>query len=366
MAKTGRKFIRINGTLYGSPTGLKGPALKEWVRRMQDRKKFIEHGFLSGKVPTFMEYTLVWIKKRMQQKGKSTWYSDEQRLRTYLLPHLSELPMDKITRSKMKAVLEKVTEPDPETGVRNSISTRRLVQALASKIFTDAMNEDPPLVQGNPISRLKFDDKRQGKRKPKTLEDKDEILSYLRAATQVGPTHLVIAALGVMAGLRKSEKIPLRWRNIKWKRSVIEVDSHCEQASLSILPGTKAGSQESREVRVPQELIQLLLWFKDQSPLKGEDDFILSDEKGDWIRPRVFHDLVIEIADKFGRHLTDHELRHSFGRHFAAKTGNLKVLQQLLGHKSLSTTMIYAELSGRQMEEYGETASYGITRELLD
>lgn len=353
-----RRSIRIGGELETSPSFPNQVLADEWYQRRLGEKNLIKFGFLSGSVPTFMEYSAEWFKKRMKSNPMNTWYNEETKLRTYLLPNLSELPLDKITMQMMREVLNKVTESG------KSISTRTAVKALASKIFTDAMNENPPLCSINPCSRLKFSDARKGKKKIKTLEDQDEIISYVRCAAEISAKHCLLAMLGVMAGLRKSEKIALRWRSIKTRRQMIEVSEHLEQASRTILPGTKAGSDESREVFVPLELIQYLNWYRSQSAFGKENDFILCDKDGGWIKPEAFHTMIAEIEKRFGRKMSDHKLRHAFGRHFAAMTGNLQALQQQLGHKQIQTTQIYSELSGRQLETFKETSAMGMGAEI--
>jgi len=52
-----------------------------------------------------------------------------------------------------------------------------------------------------------------------------------------------------------------------------------------------------------------------------------------------------------GKKLGPHTLRHTFGRIFQRDCGDLKALQQLLGHRQISTTLIYSELSDTEVEK---------------
>lgn len=353
-----RKSIRIGGRVENSPRFYGKDAKKqalEWYSKKLQEKDFLEKGILSSNVPTFMAYSAKWMRERMARHPKSTWAADELHLRKYLLPYLAEFPMDRINRNQMRDVLKKSQQG--ETPI--SVATRTRIKATASKIFSDALNENPPLCAFNPCSKLTFSDPRQGRKLPATLQDDAEVLAFLKTAGEFGPQTALICAIAVMAGLRKSEIIPLKYRNVKFDRGMILVDCHVEQASLSIKPGTKSGSEESREVFVSGDLLRLIDAYRREQEFKTDSDFIFADQNGDWIRPRKFHDIVDQVVRAFGRPITLHKLRHTYGRIFTMRTGNLRALQELLGHKQASTTELYSRLAGAQLQPFGEVMTFG-------
>lgn len=350
MAKVYRRNIKIEGRIVSSPrfTGKDGKKqADDWYAEKRKEKELISRGMRASHAPTFLDYTRLWLKRRMETYPMSTWASDEQRLREYLLPELSQIRMDRITRTLMRDVLMRVQKSH-----ELSITTRTRIKALASKIFTDAMNEKVPLVTLNPCSSLKFPDPRVGKRKPLHLQSASEVREFLLCAQSVGKQEALICAIAVMSGLRKSEIIPLRFKNILSDRIV--VDHHCEQASLTIKPGTKAGTNETREVFVPHRLVQMIEAYRLEAKFQGAEDFVFADEKGEWIRPRRFHSMIDDVVKLYGKPITLHKLRHSYGRMFIERTGNARALQDLLGHKSPTTTAIYSELAGDRLQPFSE------------
>lgn len=362
--KTYRRFIRIGGELKASPKFSRKKDADDWYHAMRRNKQLLRDGLPIANDDDgvlFIDYAREWIKKRMAAYPASTWKSDEQRLRDYVLPILSELPLANITGAQIRNLLIEISKEGflkPKFVI--STSTRDRVKALLSAIFSDALNEDPPLVKYNPVLGIKIKEKRVGKKSPRVIEDSDGCIKFLKKAKELSPIHYAVSSTFLMAGIRKQELIALRWKSLKDKRHELHITEKYEQASNVIKRGTKRGEEVARVIPVPALLVSILGEYRSQAAYKKSEDFVFSKERGIHYGPREIWALIKEVgvAAKIDTH--PHALRHTFGREFAANTGNLKALQSILGHASSATTDIYSDLAGSRLKGFGEAVTFNL------
>ena len=87
-------------------------------------------------------------------------------------------------------------------------------------------------------------------------------------------------------------------------------------------------------------------------PYKTEPALFIG-KAGKRLQPAVFQRNIQKLRKtlQLPEHLTPHALRHSFATHMLSNGADLKVIQECLGHASLSTTQIYTHLNPLQMAE---------------
>ena len=83
----------------------------------------------------------------------------------------------------------------------------------------------------------------------------------------------------------------------------------------------------------------------------SHDDKIFRGARGGEMRPRQAQKLIADLRRAIGLDdsVTPHALRHSFASHLLAAGGDLRTIQELLGHASLSSTQIYTKVDEKAL-----------------
>ena len=139
----------------------------------------------------------------------------------------------------------------------------------------------------------------------------------------------VILTLLYSTGLRISELVKLLKRDIDFDERTIRV---------------RGKGDKDRIVLFDENTKQLLLDYLDAD--KNNTEYIFVNKNGNSLTPRYVQMMIKKYADEAGikKKVTPHVLRHSFATHLLKNGVDIRVIQQLLGHSSLSTTQIYTSV----------------------
>lgn len=143
--------------------------------------------------------------------------------------------------------------------------------------------------------------------------------------------HKVILALLYSAGLRVSELINLKWKDIDRSRMVINI--------------IQAKGKKDRQVMLPSTIIPLLENYYHQYK---SVEYVLNGQ-GDLAQysSRSVGEVIKQLAEKAGikKRVYTHLIRHCTGTHLVENGTDIVLIQKLFGHSSVKTTNIYTHIS---------------------
>jgi len=142
-------------------------------------------------------------------------------------------------------------------------------------------------------------------------------------------------------GLRISEASNLDWSDVLWNNKQLRV-RHGKGGKERIIPLLSS---------VISTLKQLKGDAKDSMP-------VFCNKFGERLGTRSMFKIVTDRAKRLGlpKTVTPHTLRHSFATHLLSNGANLRTIQTLLGHASITTTEIYTQLDQKKIKEEHENS----------
>jgi integrase/recombinase XerD len=239
---------------------------------------------------------------------------------------------------------ERTLENRPENPSRRLSSESVYVQIAALRAFF-RYAENERAIGSNPAENLALP--RRWKRLPKALssQDIDTLLQPEKAETPQSLCDQAILELAYASGLRLSELRTLRLEQLRLEAGFINV----------IGKGNK-----ERVVPVGRKAIDALQRFLDA----GRPKLVTNRSPGTVFltrrgTPFAAVTLWLRIKQRvrragISRNVTPHMLRHSFATHLLEHGADLRVIQELLGHSSISTTEVYTHVTGNRLRQVHE------------
>jgi integrase/recombinase XerC len=184
------------------------------------------------------------------------------------------------------------------------------------------------------------------KKLPNTLDvDQSTQLVEIKGDDILSLRDKAIFELMYSCGLRLSELVSLNLSNIDLGDAVITV--------------TGKGNK-TRMLPVGQHALQALqIWLKQRVILADNDETALFvSKRGSRISQRSIQQRLRHWSKKqgLGTHVHPHMLRHSFATHMLESSGDLRAVQELLGHADISTTQVYTHLDFQHLAKVYDQA----------
>ena len=184
-----------------------------------------------------------------------------------------------------------------------------------------------------------------GTKLPETLSisEIDTLISAIDLSHPQGERNRAILEVLYSCGLRVSELTNLKLSNIRFKEGYVKVVGKGNKERF-----TPIGSSAIKYLNVYLNEIR-----NHQNIKKGSEDIVFLNRRGNKLTRVMIFTIIKELAEKIGlkKKISPHTFRHSFATHLIEGGADLRAIQEMLGHESITTTEIYTHLDREFLRE---------------
>ena len=222
----------------------------------------------------------------------------------------------------------------------NARSQSRVISSMRSffkfLILEKIIKENPTELLENP---------KTGKKLPEflTIEEIELLVNQIDRSKKEGERNLAIIEVLYGCGLRVTELIELKISEIYWEEGFVRIIGKGNKERL--VPLGKIASKHLKiylnEIRVHQKVKDLFV------------DHVFINKNGSKISRVMIFKIVKKLTEKAGiqKNISPHSLRHSFATHLVQGGADLRSVQEMLGHQSITTTEIYTHLDKNYLKQ---------------
>lgn len=309
---------------------------------------------------TISQFMDIWIEKYKIGVKEGTRIVHRNNIRMYIKPYIGNFQLDKYKRSDHQQFISMLLNKEGmgRSGKGLSLTTVRSVNGTINNAFKKAVQLE--MVSQNPTKYVEFprENKNSNKLNYYSFEQSEKFLEF--AKKEKDPVWYLFFLLIFDLGLRRSEVSGLQWQDIDFskntvsiKRQRLDAAEKRENAGAIITDSPKTNSS-IRDLPMMTEVKTALLTFSNYILQKfGEypatedgQQFVFVYSNGGVIKGRSINGAFARIADKANLpHIKVHDGRHTFAVRMRQAGVPLEDIKDLLGHKDISVTQVYAQIS---------------------
>ena len=295
-----------------------------------DRKFFRKELGLQDTKKTWASFVEEYLAYSKTNKRPRTYYLDKEALKTFaeiikpsLLKDITSLHIERWKEERLKVV-------NPTT---LKFDLCQLKAAFSKAVEWSYLEKNP----AKNVKQIKMPQKA-----PRFLS-KVEIKKILSIADE---QMKIIIQTFLYTGFRIGELINFRWQDIDFKRHEILIQAHDD---------FQPKDYELRGMPLHDSL------FRELYPIKKPEGYVFTNYDGKRLDPSKLNKKFRRLLKTANiEHCTIHGLRHTFASHLVMSGVDLRTVKEVLGHSSITTTMIYSHLSKSHVKKAIDKLSYNL------
>jgi integrase/recombinase XerD len=275
------------------------------------------------------------LEKSLSENSIEAYLRDVDKLTQYLQTTGSLKTPDAITLKDLGSFLQWIASLS-----LNPASQARILSGIRSFykycFIEQIVRQDPTTLLESPRLKRALPD-------VLSFDEIEKIISQIDRSKPEGGRNLAILETMYSCGLRVSEVVNLRISCLYFDVGYIRVIGKGDKERL-----VPIGNSAIKYVRIYQNEIRNHLSIQ-----KGHEDILFLNRRGSRLSRVMIFLLLKDLVHKAGitKNISPHTFRHSFATHLVEGGADLRAVQEMLGHESITTTEIYTHLDREFLRE---------------
>lgn len=275
------------------------------------------------------------LERSLSENSVESYIRDVNKLVDYLELNNIKLNVKQISTKDLTSFIRWIAE------IGMSASTQARILSGVKAFFKYLILED--IIKNDPSHLI--EGPKKGLKLPDTLstEEIDKIVNAIDLSHSQGQRNKAIIETLYGCGLRVSELINLKLSNWYQKDGFIKVTGKGDKERL-----VPMGNITANVLTIYVNEIRCHLTIEN-----GHEDFIFLSHRGKNLSRVTIFNIVKELAVKaqIKKNISPHTFRHSFATELIERGANLRAVQEMLGHESITTTQLYTHINREFLRE---------------
>ncbi|XZF16018.1 site-specific tyrosine recombinase XerD [Chitinophagaceae bacterium MMS25-I14] len=268
------------------------------------------------------------LERSMADNTVEAYLHDVCMLRDYMQSGESGTDASKVELAQLRDFLAHINELELSAGTQ-----ARILSGIKS--FYGYMMEEE-VISKDPTELLEGPKMKRALPVVLSIEELDKIFAQIDHSTPEGLRNRAMLETMYSCGLRVSELISLLISGLYLDVGFVRVIGKGNKERL-----VPVGGEAVKHINIYRQHVRPLVPVK-----KGSEDILFLNRRGSALSRVMVFMILKELAQKAGilKAVHPHTLRHSFATHLVEAGADLRAVQEMMGHKSITTTEIYTHL----------------------
>lgn len=283
------------------------------------------------------EYLEHWLSQYKNKVARSTYTAAASKIRKRIIPAIGRIPLNKVQAHHFETFRDDMLEEFSAQYVHTLLS-------LLNRVFNHALKQK--LISSNVLELV---DRPKIKKRDYSIWTMEECRSFIRIVKEKYPDTAIAFILAINTGMRRSEILGLRWKDIDLDNHMIHVrhSLYHESSDVFFFEDVKTATSR-RDIRLDTDTIKELKqhrakqneWRLKNREIFKEHGLLCTQQDGSPISPGwLGRCLRSTIKQHSLSPLRFHDFRHTHISTLLALGVNIKAIQERAGHSSITVTM---------------------------